>query len=76
MGRINMDSNINEDTLQEVSEAAALLTLTGWPYTNAVGNCWCGHSTVYHALTEDKPNCIECQCVGFALDTWATDQGE
>jgi hypothetical protein len=44
-----------------------------WPETNAVGNCWCGHSTVYHALTEDKPNCIECQCVGFALDTFTKE---
>ncbi len=68
-----MDFKVNEDTLQEISEAAALLTLTGWPYTNDAGNCWCGHSTVYHALEADKPNCIECQCVGFTLDTFTKE---
>lgn len=41
-----------------------------WPLTNGRGNCWCGHSSVFHAVTEDKPNCIECQCVGFTLDNW------
>lgn len=44
----------------------------GWPITNMIGNCWCGHSSVYHALTEDKPNCIECQCLDYVEDKWAT----
>jgi hypothetical protein len=67
-----MDSNVNEDTLQEISEAAALLTLTGWPYTNDAGNCWCGHSNLSHGNDENF-NCIECQCVGFTLDTFTKE---
>ena len=64
-----MDSNINEDTLQEVSEATALLTLTGWPYTNDVGSCWCGHSKEGHTVNPDD-YCLTCGCVGFVLDAF------
>jgi hypothetical protein len=72
MGRINMDFKVSADTLHEISEAVALIILSEWPYTNSVGNCWCGHSNLSHGNDENF-NCVECQCTGFTLDTWAKE---
>jgi len=60
---------MNEQELKEVTEMAALVTLTEWPITNTVGSCWCGHSKEGHSINVDD-HCLTCQCVGFYLDTW------
>ena len=59
----NMDCDCNEINIEKTDV---------WPIANIIGNCWCGHSSVYHAITEDQPRCIECQCLDYVLDTWAT----
>lgn len=57
----NMDCACNEINIEKTDV---------WPITNTIGNCWCGHS---HIIATEAPNCIECKCDGFVLDTWATN---
>lgn len=52
-----------------IQEEKKPLDTKGWPYTNEVGNCWCGHTEQDHAiLLEEEGRCQSCQCVGYIKD--------
>jgi len=45
-----------------------------WPQGNVPGNCWCGHEEREHAILNVEGRCTSCQCVGFILDRWVTNE--